>query len=202
MSSNNSRAKLKLWKGSVGGTNPCRYCRVAMSFDEATLEHKHPKVRGGTEDPKNLALSCQPCNKDKGDMTDREYLFYTSPLGFIPRLFLTRKYEILKIRNDIIHTTKTREAINKKHLKNEIMMEIGKQLQQTQQERDRYRDHVHKLVSRILKMEQYHKLEYKDGEYKKITKKQQDKDNAQSTVDLYKKEIDLEARGLIVSKDR
>lgn len=45
----------------------CEYCRCPVSFspDSFSVEHIIPRARGGTDDPDNLALSCQGCNNLK-----------------------------------------------------------------------------------------------------------------------------------------
>lgn len=40
----------------------------------ATVDHKMPVSRGGTDDLDNLVLACVQCNVEKQDMTDTEYL--------------------------------------------------------------------------------------------------------------------------------
>jgi 5-methylcytosine-specific restriction endonuclease McrA len=41
----------------------------------ATLEHKFPRARGGTDDMGNLAVSCIKCNREKRDIyTHDEFL--------------------------------------------------------------------------------------------------------------------------------
>ena len=41
----------------------------------ATRDHKTPKSRGGGSGD-NIVLACQPCNTDKGDLTEEEYREY------------------------------------------------------------------------------------------------------------------------------
>lgn len=47
----------------------CQICGVsAQDADDIQLEidHKHPRVKGGTNDPGNLWVLCFPCNRGKG----------------------------------------------------------------------------------------------------------------------------------------
>jgi len=37
------------------------------------VDHSIPKSRGGTNHLNNLVPSCIPCNRDKGDLTSRQY---------------------------------------------------------------------------------------------------------------------------------
>lgn len=39
----------------------------------ATVEHKTPLSRGGTNNPDNLVLACLQCNMSKGNKTVNEY---------------------------------------------------------------------------------------------------------------------------------
>lgn len=45
----------------------CEYCRCPAAYtpDPFAIEHIHPRVRGGTNQLSNLALSCQGCNNRK-----------------------------------------------------------------------------------------------------------------------------------------
>lgn len=44
----------------------CHYCDELMQYDEAQIDHKVPRVRGGTDAPHNLVLACARCNNIKG----------------------------------------------------------------------------------------------------------------------------------------
>ena len=44
----------------------CHYCDSMMKYDEAQIDHKVPRVRGGTDAPHNLVLACARCNNIKG----------------------------------------------------------------------------------------------------------------------------------------
>src|SRR5579864_7799900 len=45
---------------------PCCYCKNVFLVDELTIEHIKPLCLGGTNDPSNIALACQPCNHGRG----------------------------------------------------------------------------------------------------------------------------------------
>ena len=49
----------------------CEYCLTPASFvpDSFSTEHITPRSRGGSDDPENLALSCQGCNNRKASKT-------------------------------------------------------------------------------------------------------------------------------------
>lgn len=45
---------------------PCCYCKHVFLVDTLTIEHVTPLCLGGTNDPSNIALACEPCNNDRG----------------------------------------------------------------------------------------------------------------------------------------
>jgi len=55
----------------------CRYCRKSIpDHDSATLDHRIPKWRGGSDRLRNLVLCCIDCNVEKGSMTEYEYVWF------------------------------------------------------------------------------------------------------------------------------
>lgn len=66
----------------------CEYCRAQAKFshDPFSVEHITPVVKGGTDDPENLAWSCLGCNNYKFTATSTYDLLTTQmvPL-FNPR---------------------------------------------------------------------------------------------------------------------
>jgi 5-methylcytosine-specific restriction endonuclease McrA len=52
----------------------CLYCFLPIEPAETTAEHRKPKVRGGRDTPRNIAASCEPCNRTKGSRTERVFL--------------------------------------------------------------------------------------------------------------------------------
>ena len=65
----------------------CAYCgevaRTISQRDALTLDHVHPKSRGGSNtEPINLVTACKACNGRKGDLTPEEA---GMPLLFPPR---------------------------------------------------------------------------------------------------------------------
>jgi 5-methylcytosine-specific restriction endonuclease McrA len=61
----------------------CRYCRRSISTEvpsdhprKATIDHKMPLSRGGSNDVDNLVASCAACNHEKSDMCDGEYTWF------------------------------------------------------------------------------------------------------------------------------
>jgi 5-methylcytosine-specific restriction endonuclease McrA len=49
--------------------NTCQYCG---SRDQLTIDHVHPKSRGGKDVWENLVAACVPCNNRKGSRTPEE----------------------------------------------------------------------------------------------------------------------------------
>lgn len=54
----------------------CRYCGQWLTFDTAEIDHATPVARGGLTVLANLRASCRPCNREKSDKTETEYLAY------------------------------------------------------------------------------------------------------------------------------
>jgi 5-methylcytosine-specific restriction endonuclease McrA len=47
----------------------CRYCSKEIGFQDITLDHVHPKSKGGGSDWDNVVISCHTCNQKKGSKT-------------------------------------------------------------------------------------------------------------------------------------
>ena len=45
----------------------CLRCKRRLPFCQISIDHKHPKSRGGDDKFSNLQLMCKPCNVKKGD---------------------------------------------------------------------------------------------------------------------------------------
>lgn len=52
----------------------CHWCRVRLYSHTATIDHLVPSSKGGSDEPDNLVLACERCNKARGNsgVTDRE----------------------------------------------------------------------------------------------------------------------------------
>lgn len=62
------RKNLSKKKKMLYATNKlCHWCKMEMSYKEATVEHLVPLSKGGTNDIKNLRLAHQSCNQDRGN---------------------------------------------------------------------------------------------------------------------------------------
>jgi CRISPR/Cas system Type II protein with McrA/HNH and RuvC-like nuclease domain len=79
--------KLKLGGGKLKGPTPiarvrlyeeqnglCFYCGRKTEFRFFTVDHKHPRCRGGGNRPKNTVGACTTCNNAKSAMTVEEFL--------------------------------------------------------------------------------------------------------------------------------
>jgi 5-methylcytosine-specific restriction endonuclease McrA len=53
-----------------GGVGVCAYCFCRLTRDDATIDHVVPKSRGGTNDLRNLVISCAECNRQKGSCSE------------------------------------------------------------------------------------------------------------------------------------
>lgn len=45
----------------------CFWCNAHLSNGKATVDHKIPLMRGGSNAQDNMVLACDPCNKEKGN---------------------------------------------------------------------------------------------------------------------------------------
>ncbi len=58
------KLKIRLFQGRK--TACCCFCRKSLTMATATLEHVLPISLGGTWAIKNLRLSCEDCNHERG----------------------------------------------------------------------------------------------------------------------------------------
>jgi len=47
--------------------NTCQYCGVTLHSSDLTLDHVHPRSRGGLSTWENLVAACHNCNRRKGN---------------------------------------------------------------------------------------------------------------------------------------
>lgn len=57
----------------------CPYCEKPMNGNRngrhaASIDHRTPRSRGGSNDGRNKLVACRRCNEDKGSLTVEEYL--------------------------------------------------------------------------------------------------------------------------------
>ena len=69
----------------------CQYCGRQLSASELTLDHVHPRSRGGESTWDNLVACCKACNHRKGSRTPEEARMHLRrrPRGF--SLHVTRQ---------------------------------------------------------------------------------------------------------------
>lgn len=51
----------------------CAYCGCHLEYDELTIDHVIPKVKGGKNSKKNYRACCRDCNEFKGQKTMKEF---------------------------------------------------------------------------------------------------------------------------------
>ena len=61
----------------------CVYCGATLNKETATIEHVVALATKGAEHIANMALACEPCNKEVGHMSVREKINYARK-NFIP----------------------------------------------------------------------------------------------------------------------
>ncbi len=52
----------------------CFYCHMPLTKENATMDHLHPRSKGGQGSVSNLVLSCQLCNNLKGSRNVKQFL--------------------------------------------------------------------------------------------------------------------------------
>lgn len=60
-------ADWKAAKFASGRHQACWMCAAALTESVATVDHLIPASRGGRDLPGNFALSCKPCNGERGN---------------------------------------------------------------------------------------------------------------------------------------
>jgi 5-methylcytosine-specific restriction endonuclease McrA len=50
----------------------CQYCSEKLARAKSTVDHVHPKSKGGTNTWNNTVIACKPCNERKGDRTPEQ----------------------------------------------------------------------------------------------------------------------------------
>ena len=77
----------------VRDKNVCQYCLNEFNERDLTVDHVHPKSRGGSNDWINLVTSCQTCNAKKADrLTNEANMFPKKPPRPLKDVDLLRYY--------------------------------------------------------------------------------------------------------------
>lgn len=63
------------------GKRFCYYCKRKIPRNEITMDHMYPRSTGGPTIPQNLVPSCKKCNRQKADMTPKQYKTFLSFSG-------------------------------------------------------------------------------------------------------------------------
>lgn len=74
----------------------CAYCGDQFPWRELTIDHVHPKSRGGKNTWTNTVAACKPCNLRKGNRTPEEARMH---LLFVPYAVNVFERMILQNRN-------------------------------------------------------------------------------------------------------
>ncbi len=61
----------------------CAGCKIHFPYRNMTIDHIHPRARGGADTPDNLQLLCHACNSAKGTGTQEELLAKLRDRGVI-----------------------------------------------------------------------------------------------------------------------
>lgn len=62
----------------------CHYCGKYLTYDYSHIDHATPRAKGGLTVVNNLRASCPPCNLEKGDKNENEYIFWKLLKNFNP----------------------------------------------------------------------------------------------------------------------
>lgn len=96
----------------------CYYCGKSITNDDdLTVDHKIPRDRFGKTWYSNLAIACKKCNKEKGSMTDTEYIEFKQRFNEFKQTKNTKRIKklITEIQDDE-HKLKTNDMINQEHI--------------------------------------------------------------------------------------
>jgi len=66
------REAVKQWRQSIKEAFGCKCAYCGVKSEQLTLDHIHPKTKGGEDLATNIVPACQRCNHRKGDQTPEE----------------------------------------------------------------------------------------------------------------------------------
>lgn len=71
-------------KEIINNTPECPYCLIKIPWNQLSYDHVQPSSREGLNEVANLILCCNPCNRQKGNLTGDEYKALLVFLGGYP----------------------------------------------------------------------------------------------------------------------
>ncbi len=78
----------------------CQYCSNVFQQSELTMDHVHPKSRGGLKSWTNIVACCKGCNLKKRDRTPREAMMPLIRKPHAPRVSMIDLYRNVYIREE------------------------------------------------------------------------------------------------------
>ena len=63
----------------------CCYCNKHVTKKNRSLDHITPQLRGGSDTPENLVLTCKSCNSAKGSKSLKSYTNYLIYAGILSK---------------------------------------------------------------------------------------------------------------------
>lgn len=83
--------------GEPSGHSRCAYCGCQVSFETMVVDHRIPLEQAGPLDLVNLAVSCDPCNQQKGAMMPLAFSALRE-LGLNRKIFTQTDWDNLRAR--------------------------------------------------------------------------------------------------------
>lgn len=77
----------------------CQYCGESGTRGSLTMDHVHPRSKGGKTNWKNIVAACKPCNSRKGSNTPPEVGMKLLTVPYVP--LWTKKFSSPRIQNEV-----------------------------------------------------------------------------------------------------
>lgn len=101
----------------------CYYCNEKVGINYRTVDHKIPISRGGLTVGKNLVMSCEKCNSEKGFLTEEEYREYKE----IADMMVSKNIKVSTLNSFLdFYKAERNSLISEKKNLNKINKEIDK----------------------------------------------------------------------------
>ena len=78
----------------------CQYCKNTFHHNELTMDHVHPKSRGGDKSWTNIVTCCKVCNLKKRNQTPKEARMPLLRKPHAPRVKMIDLYRNIYIREE------------------------------------------------------------------------------------------------------